>query len=73
VAVSDEEAVAGFRLLSSAEGIMPALETSHAIYHATRLAATLSRDKVVMVNLSGRGDKDLEIVGRVMDTGDVSG
>ena len=73
VAVSDEEAVTGFRLLSSAEGIMPALETSHAVYHATRLAATLSRDKVVMVNLSGRGDKDLEIVGRVMDTGAVSG
>jgi tryptophan synthase beta chain len=72
VAVSDEEAVAGFRLLSRSEGIMPAMEPAHAVYHATRLAATLSRDMVVMVNLSGRGDKDLGIVARAMDAGGAS-
>lgn len=72
VAVSDEEAIAGFRLLSRSEGIMPALESAHAIYHATRLAATLPRDHIVIVNLSGRGDKDLEIVAQAMDTGATS-
>lgn len=62
VAITDEEALDGFRALSRAEGIMPALESSHAIAYATKLAATLSKDKSVLVNLSGRGDKDLEIV-----------
>ncbi|MDO8472696.1 MAG: pyridoxal-phosphate dependent enzyme, partial [Dehalococcoidia bacterium] len=62
VAITDEEALEGFRALSRAEGIMPALESSHAVAHATKLAATLPRDKSVLVNISGRGDKDLDIV-----------
>ena len=60
--VTDEDALEGFRMLSRAEGIMPALESAHAVFHAARLAATLPKDKVILVNLSGRGDKDLDIV-----------
>ncbi|HEU5251003.1 MAG TPA: tryptophan synthase subunit beta [Thermoanaerobaculia bacterium] len=60
--VSDAEAVASFRLLASAEGIIPALESAHAIAFAGRLARRLGRRSWILVNLSGRGDKDLEIV-----------
>jgi len=67
VAVTDEQAVEGFRLLCATEGIIPALEPAHAIYHAARMAAGLPADKIIVVNLSGRGDKDLEIVARFMD------
>ena len=62
VGVTDEEALEGFRLLSVTEGIIPALESSHAIYYAAKLAAGLARDQLIAVNLSGRGDKDLDIV-----------
>jgi tryptophan synthase beta chain len=62
VAVDDEGALEGFRLLSETEGIIPALEPSHAIYYASKLARDLSQEKLVVVNLSGRGDKDLDIV-----------
>jgi tryptophan synthase beta chain len=62
VAVTDKEALEGFQMLSAAEGILPALESSHAVYYAARLAAGLPRDSIIIVNLSGRGDKDLEIV-----------
>jgi tryptophan synthase beta chain len=62
VAVTDAEALEGFKLLSRTEGIIPALESAHAIYYAARLAAELPRDKLIVVNLSGRGDKDLDIV-----------
>ena len=62
VAVTDAEALEGFRLLCNTEGIIPALESAHAIYYGARLAAGLPRDQVVLVNLSGRGDKDLDIV-----------
>ena len=61
-AVTDKQALEGFRLLSENEGIIPALEPSHAIYYAANLAAGLSKDKLIIVNLSGRGDKDLDIV-----------
>ena len=67
VAVTDEQAVEGFRLLCATEGIIPALEPAHAIYHAARMAAGLPADKIIVVNLSGRGDKDLEIVASFMD------
>ena len=50
------------QLLCRAEGIPPALESSHAIFHANQLAATLDSNQIVMVNLSGRGDKDMGIV-----------
>ena len=66
VAVSDGEALEGFRLLCEQEGIVPALEPAHAIYYATRLAPQLSREQIILVNLSGRGDKDLDIVARAL-------
>lgn len=62
VAVTDDEALEAFRLLCRTEGIIPALEPAHAIAHAVRLAGSLSKDRIIMVNLSGRGDKDLDIV-----------
>jgi tryptophan synthase beta chain len=58
--VTDNEAVAAFKLLSETEGIIPALESAHAVAYAMRLAKKLPRSKIVVVNLSGRGDKDLE-------------
>ena len=60
--VTDTEALEGFRLLARMEGIIPALESSHAIFEAARLAATLSSEDIILVNLSGRGDKDLATV-----------
>jgi tryptophan synthase beta chain len=66
VAVNDTEALEGFRVLSETEGIIPALEPAHAIYYATELARGLPKDKTIVVNVSGRGDKDLDIVARAM-------
>jgi tryptophan synthase beta chain len=66
VAVTDEQALEGFRLLSLAEGIIPALEPSHALYHAAQLARDLPPEQLIVVNLSGRGDKDLEIVSQAL-------
>jgi tryptophan synthase beta subunit len=60
VAVTDEEALDAFVLLSRTEGIIPALESSHAIAYALKLGRRLGKEAVVVVNLSGRGDKDLE-------------
>ena len=60
--VGDKEALEGFHLLSHAEGIIPALEPSHAIFHAARMAAQLSPDTIILVCLSGRGDKDIHVV-----------
>jgi tryptophan synthase beta chain len=62
VSVSDDEALDAFQLLSRTEGIIPALESSHAIAHAVKIAPTLPRDSVMVVNLSGRGDKDVNTV-----------
>jgi len=62
VAVNDEEALDGFKLLCITEGITPALETAHAISYAARLATSLKKDEIIVVNLSGRGDKDMDIV-----------
>ena len=64
VSVSDAEALEGFRLLCLTEGIIPALEPAHAVYHVSRLAPTLSPDQTVLVCLSGRGDKDMETVAK---------
>ncbi|MFA5035494.1 MAG: tryptophan synthase subunit beta [Candidatus Margulisiibacteriota bacterium] len=60
VTIKDKEALAGFKLLSKTEGIIPALESSHAIAYLTKLAPTLDRSQTVVVSLSGRGDKDAE-------------
>jgi tryptophan synthase beta chain len=62
VSVSDSEALAAFHLLSKLEGIIPALESAHAVAHAIKPAAKLRRDQVMIVNLSGRGDKDVNTV-----------
>ena len=62
VAVTDDQALEGFHLLCRTEGIIPALESSHAIYHASQLAARLSPGESVLVCLSGRGDKDVPTV-----------
>ena len=60
--VSDDEALAAFHVLSKLEGIIPALESAHAVAHAIKVAAELKSDKIVIVNLSGRGDKDVNTV-----------
>ena len=62
VSVTDEEALEGFQLLCRTEGIIPALEPSHAIAHAAKIAPALPGDAVILVGLSGRGDKDIETV-----------
>jgi tryptophan synthase beta chain len=59
---TDEEALAAFKLLCEKEGIIPALESSHAVAEAIKQAPTLSKDTIILVNLSGRGDKDLDTV-----------
>ena len=59
LAVTDDEALEGFRLLCRTEGIIPALESAHAIYHASRMAADMSSEDIIVVCLSGRGDKDV--------------
>ena len=63
---TDDEAMAALELLTKTEGIIPALESAHAIAHAIRLAPKLARDKIMIVNLSGRGDKDMSTVARVL-------
>ena len=62
VSVSDSEALEAFQLLSKLEGIIPALESSHAVAHAIKVARDMKRDQVIVVNLSGRGDKDVNSV-----------
>ena len=62
LAVTDEQALEGFHLLSRTEGIIPALESAHAVYHATELAKRLSPEQTILVCLSGRGDKDVPTV-----------
>jgi len=62
VTITDDEALAAFHNLCRLEGIIPALESSHAVAYAAKLAPTLSKDKILLVNLSGRGDKDMHTV-----------
>ena len=57
---TDDEALAAFKALSETEGIIPALETSHALAYVNKVAPTMSKDQIIIVNLSGRGDKDVE-------------
>jgi tryptophan synthase beta chain len=65
--ITDAEAIEAFQLFARTEGILPALETAHAIAQATKLAPTLAKDKVIVINLSGRGDKDCQEVARLID------
>lgn len=62
VAVTDDEALAAFHDLCRYEGIIPALESSHALAYAAKIAPTLAKDRILLVNLSGRGDKDMHTV-----------
>jgi len=65
VAINDDEALAAFRMLTKVEGIMPALESSHAVAYADKLAKQLKADQIIIVNLSGRGDKDIHTVAAI--------
>jgi tryptophan synthase beta chain len=67
VSVTDKEALKGFETLSLTEGIMPALESAHALAYVMKLSPRLKKDKIIIVNLSGRGDKDIHIVADIMD------
>ncbi|NLL70340.1 MAG: tryptophan synthase subunit beta [Epulopiscium sp.] len=67
VAITDDEAMKAFFALSKLEGIIPAIESSHAVAYAMKLAKTLSQDQIIIVNLSGRGDKDVTQVKEMME------
>ena len=64
VAVTDDEAVDAFEYLSRVEGVIPAIESSHAVAHAIKLAPTMTPEQVIVVTLSGRGDKDVAAIAR---------
>ncbi len=64
VAITDDEAVDAFEYLSKMEGIIPAIESSHALAYAMKIAGSMSKDKIIVVNLSGRGDKDCAAIAR---------
>ena len=66
VSATDKEAVEAFCYLSRIEGIIPAIESAHAVAYARKFAPTLSKDAVIVVNLSGRGDKDVAAIARYM-------
>ena len=66
-AVTDEQALDAFRLLSQTEGIIPALEPAHAVAYASKFVTALGKNELVIINLSGRGDKDVEAVSKVME------
>lgn len=68
LAITDAEALAALRTLSETEGIIPALESAHAVAHAIRIAPTLPREQVMIINLSGRGDKDMQTVATALGT-----
>ncbi|MBU3185766.1 tryptophan synthase subunit beta [Clostridium estertheticum] len=63
---TDDEAVNAFMELTKIEGIIPAIESSHAVAYAMKLAPTLSKDKIIIINLSGRGDKDINTIAQIM-------
>lgn len=66
VAVTDQQALEGMQLLARTEGIIAALESSHAVYQAVQVAREMSRDAILVINISGRGDKDMEQVSRML-------
>lgn len=67
VTVSNDEVLAAFQELSRTEGIIPALESAHAVAYAKKLAPTMSKDQIIIINLSGRGDKDVEQVFQMLE------
>ncbi|NLY43958.1 MAG: tryptophan synthase subunit beta, partial [Clostridiaceae bacterium] len=66
VTVTDKEAIEAFLTLSKVEGIIPAIESSHAISYGMKLAGELDKDKIIVINLSGRGDKDVAEIARIL-------
>ncbi len=64
MAITDEEAVCAFEYLSKTEGIIPAIESAHAVAAALKIAPAMDKDKVIVINLSGRGDKDVYSIAR---------
>lgn len=64
VAITDDEAVDAFEYLSRIEGIIPAIESAHAVAYAMKLAPTMDKDKIIVINVSGRGDKDVAAIAR---------
>jgi tryptophan synthase beta chain len=74
VSATDAEALDGFQLLSELEGLIPALESAHAVAHVKKLAPTLDKDRIIVINLSGRGDKDVQVAAECLGrTGEGSG
>ena len=71
VSITDKEALKAFFTLSRNEGIIPALESSHALAHAIKMAPGMPEDTVLLVNLSGRGDKDVAQVAEMMEKGEI--
>jgi tryptophan synthase beta chain len=67
VAVTDEEALAAFELLARTEGILPALESAHAVAYAAKLAPAMGSDQIMIINISGRGDKDVPSIARILE------
>ncbi|MDI2112743.1 tryptophan synthase subunit beta [Commensalibacter nepenthis] len=66
VAINDDEAIDAFQLCTTKEGIIPALESSHAIAHALKIAPSMSKEDIIIINLSGRGDKDIDSVAKYL-------
>ena len=64
VAITDDEAVNAFEYLSRMEGVIPAIESSHAVAYAMKLAPTMEKDQIIVINISGRGDKDVAAIAR---------
>jgi tryptophan synthase beta chain len=64
VPVKDSEAVEAFEILSKTEGIIPAIESAHALYHAIQIAPKMDKDEIIVVCLSGRGDKDAAMIAK---------
>ena len=64
VAITDEEAVQAFEYLSRTEGIIPAIESAHAVAHAIKIAPSMDPDQIIVVTISGRGDKDVAAIAR---------
>lgn len=62
--MTDDEAVEAFEYLSRIEGIIPAIESAHAVAHAMKLAPTMKKDQIMVINISGRGDKDCAAIAR---------
>ena len=66
VPATDQEAVDAFNYLSKIEGVIPAIESAHAVAHAMKIAPTMDKDKIIVINISGRGDKDVAAIARYM-------